>query len=685
MESTDKINDPSNVPGRRESIGGSNIADVATAKDSLGFDVYVEALGAFLANEETSGPLALSVEGEWGSGKSSFMLQLKKFLEGMSGIKTIWFNAWRHDNEEALWAAFALQFVQELSRNLDSRWQRIRANWKLMLDRFDWRSGWIDLTKTILSIILWIGIAVAIWVLGIDVLEDIGIKEDLSETIGIILGSVGTLGVLQRLFLTIRDTVDIVGNPLRFNLKKHIQNPNYAERIEFIEQFHNDFNKIIDAYIQDEKVFVFIDDLDRCKVPIAADMMQAMNLMIGEDKRLIFIIGMDRQKIAAGLAVKFEKLLPYIQLDHVTDFEKDKRRVGIRFGYDYIEKFIQLPFRVPSPRPEMIDNLYKSSKKEEGTPELNGEEKKEGFWSKVKRWITRGKPEDENAAEPENEENIREEEVIKRKWDQFALEVADDSQAVKDLVVSLAGFLDYNPRRIKQFINSFRLKAYIAYNTGQFNPPVDAEDVQALTFEQLAKFVTLELRWPLLLANIEENNELLGRLSHYAEARKNNPDEIRLYPEGSPLEELWRNDTELMELLALKATPSSESDENKYYTDYSLTNLDVKSLLKISAKVTPETAMEEDTFRKESYTEESSQASKADNFAGDYLLITRSANLKTSPDDKGEIMARLSKGDRLDLLDNGNQINGYYHAVTSEGTMGWIYRTSVRRYAPEYK
>ena len=61
-----------------------------TSSDTLGFDPYVDAISQFLLNEETQPPLTLSVEGEWGSGKTSFMLQLKERIDSAGG-KTVHF------------------------------------------------------------------------------------------------------------------------------------------------------------------------------------------------------------------------------------------------------------------------------------------------------------------------------------------------------------------------------------------------------------------------------------------------------------------------------------------------------------------------------------------------------------------------------------------------------------------
>ncbi|WP_082093122.1 P-loop NTPase fold protein [Methanosarcina siciliae] len=92
---------------------------------------------------------------------------------------------------------------------------------------------------------------------------------------------------------------------------------------------------MIKSYVGDSKVYVFIDDLDRCEVPKAAELMQAINLMISDDSKVYFSLGMDRKVISAGLAAKNEKVVGYLEVE------------GIEFGYEFIEKFIQLPFKVP--------------------------------------------------------------------------------------------------------------------------------------------------------------------------------------------------------------------------------------------------------------------------------------------------------------------------------------------------
>ncbi len=64
-----------------------------------------------------------------------------------------------------------------------------------------------------------------------------------------------------------------------------------------------------------------------------------------------------------------------------------------------------------------------------------------------------------------------------------------------------------------------------------------------------------------------------------------------------------------------------------------------------------------------------------------YLEVRRSATVKEDPIRDAKIIEKTKKGDYLELLNNGQQKNGYYKVkANSVNRDGWIYRTLVRRY-----
>jgi beta-lactamase superfamily II metal-dependent hydrolase len=65
----------------------------------------------------------------------------------------------------------------------------------------------------------------------------------------------------------------------------------------------------------------------------------------------------------------------------------------------------------------------------------------------------------------------------------------------------------------------------------------------------------------------------------------------------------------------------------------------------------------------------------------DYLITSRSANIKAEPITSSATLENVPDGTRLNLLDGGAQTNHYYHVITLTGTEGWVYRTLARRYS----
>ena len=51
----------------------------------------------------------------------------------------------------------------------------------------------------------------------------------------------------------------------------------------------------------------------------------------------------------------------------------------------------------------------------------------------------------------------------------------------------------------------------------------------------------------------------------------------------------------------------------------------------------------------------------------DYLEVTRNANVKERPAGDARVLARPELGTHLQLLDNGEQVNGYYRSVLPAG------------------
>lgn len=513
--------------GEKVTVGGSGITDLIADldHDTLGFKPYVEAIYSFLLHKSTKPPFTLSIEGEWGSGKSSFMYQLEQSLEKVPKQKTVRFNAWRHDKVETMWAAFALNFTESLTRQL--RWyQRPLVHFEINWTRFDWSKGWFPLVKSVVLYAFYGYVIFLLYhILSTDKIREFIPTDDKLELIKI-LPALGWTGLVVVGLLILGKLAEYTGNPLKADLQRFISMPNYEGNTSFIEDFHRDFDRSVKTLTRkDKKVFVFIDDLDRADIPKAAELMQGLNMMISSSTKLIFIIGMDREKVAAGIAAKYKDLLPFLNPYQSALNTPDGLLEARRFGYTFLEKFIQVSFNIPRPDQKNVIKFINAL----GAPATAAE------GSSPVQYLPKYTIEDGEA----------------------------ESEAFKKIVNLVAPFFDNNPRRLKQYINSFRLQAHIANSIGLFNSAKEA-GFSALTIQQLGKFVAIITLWPDMVAELNDDSSLLKYIADKDTGNKNGDE--------------WKKEDQLVELIDLV----DQGDASINIEDYNLAKINILALTRTS-------------------------------------------------------------------------------------------------------
>jgi hypothetical protein len=497
--------------GGTHSAWGTN--DSSTALDVLGFDTYVYVLKDFLTHEHTKPPLTVSIEGEWGTGKSSFMAMLSNLIDSeheRSQYITVYFNPWRHERDETLWATFMLVFFQTVTSKL-----RFRDRWyghlTLLWRRFGWQQGRSNVLRLGVVVLL-VSLAVLLPRMA-TALETWLIAQGIPVPVQ--LDTLGTLGQGASVFALGVWTWRNVATPIERELRSYIADPEYVNRVSFIERFHSDFGEIIRAYIRDDqRVFVFIDDLDRCPPSKVATVFQSINMMIStEDSRIFFILGMDRPKVIAAIAAKHEDIIRYLRtaekgsppsdrrvgtpddaeaedgregiesresgseggVDDAavgTHSEPSEEMYGLEYAADYLEKFVQLKFPVPNAGQEGIRNLIR----ELVYPETGGSGPATDGPDSEAIPVVGGREEGE-VLPPEDLNRILE---------------------------MIAPVLEPNPRTFKTFVNQFRIQAMLVGKLGLFGTP-------EFTTEAFAKFVCIDFHWPRLtpsLRNADFNQAL---------------------------------------------------------------------------------------------------------------------------------------------------------------------------------
>ncbi|MEK7323636.1 MAG: P-loop NTPase fold protein, partial [Chloroflexota bacterium] len=94
------------------------------------------------------------------------------------------------------------------------------------------------------------------------------------------------------------------------------------------------------------RVVIFIDDLDRCPPAKAVEVLEAIILLLADENKMPFVVvlGIDARVIVKAVEERYGKVLV---------------EAGIS-GYEYLDKIVQIPFRIPPAGPLEIETYVDS-------------------------------------------------------------------------------------------------------------------------------------------------------------------------------------------------------------------------------------------------------------------------------------------------------------------------------------
>ena len=250
-------------------------------KDLFQITPYKEALCEFIRNADT--PITIALQGEWGSGKTSLMHQLRETLapeNGDSQFFSVWINTWQHmllSGAESSVCGILKSIVAQIGRQAKSDKTKKSAEVAKAMAR--------SLFQGLMNAA---GSMVGIKDAGTEVVKAVdqhnGHKNDSGES-------------------------DIS------ELKKSIGN--------LIADVISDSGK-------GKKFLFFIDDLDRIDPPVAVNVLEILKNVF-DLENCIFILAIDYDVVVKGLKPKFGELT-----------NKNEREFR-----SFFDKIIQLPFSMP--------------------------------------------------------------------------------------------------------------------------------------------------------------------------------------------------------------------------------------------------------------------------------------------------------------------------------------------------
>lgn len=235
---------------------GSNDSPIARAEDdALGFQVYVDALGDFIASCET--PMTVAVQGDWGSGKTSLMNLIRERVVASSDRRTrcLWINTWQFSQFD-LGADLPLAVIDVFTRSFAADPNVV---WKILKS-----------------------------------LSDISIVRAARTTIV-------SAALMSTAAYAGKDSAEAVANTLR---------PGDGESgnlIARLMEMRENLQKLIAKTREKEGVdrfVVFVDDIDRLVPERAVDLLEAMKVFLDLES-CVFVLACDYQVVSRGLRSKF--------------------------------------------------------------------------------------------------------------------------------------------------------------------------------------------------------------------------------------------------------------------------------------------------------------------------------------------------------------------------------------------
>jgi hypothetical protein len=269
--------------------------------------------------------------------------------------------------------------------------------------------------------------------------------------------------------------------------------PGYAGRSGFFQLVRTDVQHVIDLVATEERpLVVFIDDLDRCAPATVMQVFEAINLFLaGEFGKAIFVVAVEPEMVAAHIEVAYSDLVVKL---HALSGERGAEEA---LGWRFLEKFIQLPLRLPPMEPEQtelfVSSLFPAAAVPSTTPSSAQPSTDAAAVSAAQQMLS-SQSLDENiklagsvAADSAVGEALRR--AVARK-------LSSDAPEMRAVIGEATQFLRANPREIKRFANVFRFLVTIA--TERRLASLEAPTELAV----IAKLAILNTRWPSLVTQL---------------------------------------------------------------------------------------------------------------------------------------------------------------------------------------
>lgn len=280
-------------------------------------------------------------------------------------------------------------------------------------------------------------------------------------------------------------------------IRQRLESGYYDDRLGLMHQVQSDLQELSDALLaaqEDSSIFprgtprimLMIDDLDRCPPQRVVEVLEAAQLLV-KTRLFVVVLAMDVRYVTRALEKKYAGVL---------------QRWGEPSGLDYIEKIIQIPYRV---RPVARSRVPSYLRGQMEVVESDAEKAEAGRLSPKPRPDVEDAGQDgtEPATEPgEGPGRVAPAAPARTELRVLPTEVLKFTRDELDAISQCCGELEISPRSMKRLVNVFKLIKILWYRQGQRDGP--GEEAK----QGMLALLALAARFP------EPLRQLLGDLEH---------------------------------------------------------------------------------------------------------------------------------------------------------------------------
>lgn len=256
-----------------------------------------------LITQSIQPPYVISIDGLWGTGKTTVMKILQVKLEE-SGFPVFWFNPWEYRQTESVVLAFL---------------QCLAAEYKSFLKETN-KSG-----KKILRVLLESGL-------------DVGLK------------------------MVTKNNLSLEGIKGSFESTEKDQSPSYEKYENTVEAIKKEFVALIDGISKkhnNNPVVIFFDDLDRCLPDDSIQLLEALkNLFVTKGSKCIFICGIDTRIAKQFISTHYNGIEEIFAINYFRKIFNLTISMPLSLNiYDMLLKYIKEQYEWEDPREEKAESL----------------------------------------------------------------------------------------------------------------------------------------------------------------------------------------------------------------------------------------------------------------------------------------------------------------------------------------